>query len=259
MDGQIIKRRTPEEREVERKREELAVLRSTLAERELELADMRSSLAVFEGRYLRQVGSLYAELDEWKARTRRLEAECRPSAAATARAEEASEQARRAYSEAHGTASETKDFTPSPELRNLFREIAKRIHPDLARDSADEERRTRFMADANRAYQSGDSETLRRILTEFEDGSEVVVGDGIGAELIRLIRQISLAKDRIVAIEGVLELLLKGEIAQLRKQSEAAEQVGRDLLAELADSVQREIQNARDEYEKLAVQESSPA
>jgi hypothetical protein len=61
-------RRLPEEEELLRKREELATVRSALAERELELVDLRSQLVAFEGRYLREVGTLYAELDDWKAR-----------------------------------------------------------------------------------------------------------------------------------------------------------------------------------------------
>lgn len=39
-----------------------------MAERELFLTNLRAELAAFQGRYLRQVGTLYAELDEWNAR-----------------------------------------------------------------------------------------------------------------------------------------------------------------------------------------------
>jgi len=74
MSRPIIRRMKPEEEELLRKREELATIRATLAERELELVDLRSELAAFEGRYLRQVGTLYAELDEWKARISELDA-----------------------------------------------------------------------------------------------------------------------------------------------------------------------------------------
>jgi DNA-binding SARP family transcriptional activator len=77
-----------------------------------------------------------------------LHARLDPSGAADARAYEAREQARQAYEDAHGKASETRDFTPSPELRSLFREVARRIHPDFCLDSGDIERRTRFMAEA---------------------------------------------------------------------------------------------------------------
>ena len=59
MPGHIVRHLKPEEEELLRKREELAAVRATLAERELELVDLRRQLAAFEGRYLRQVGTLY--------------------------------------------------------------------------------------------------------------------------------------------------------------------------------------------------------
>jgi hypothetical protein len=255
MSRPIIRRLKPEEEEVLRKREELAAIRATLAERELELVDLRSKLAAFEGRYLRQVGTLYAELDEWKARISELEAKLHPSAASAAQAEEAREQARQTYEQAHGEASEAKDFTTSPELKRLYREAAKRIHPDLAKDPADRERRTRFMAEANRAYEAGDADALRHILDEYEDGSEAVTGEGIGAELIRIIRQISLAKTRLSAIEQELATLRKSEIALLKKQAEEREQAGEDLLAELATDVREQIERAKRKHESLLKQE----
>src|ERR1017187_7867889 len=241
MPRPIIRRLKPEEEELLHKREELAAIRAALAERELELVDLRSQLAAFEGRYLRQVGVLYAELDEWKARISELEAKLHPSAASTARAEEAREQARQTYDEAHGEASEAKDFTASPELKRMYREAAKRIHPDLATDAADRERRTRFMAEANRAYEAG--------------GAEAVTGEGIGAELVRIIRQISLAKTRLSAIELELATLGKSEIALLKKQAEEREQAGGDLLAELATAVQEQIERAKKKHESLLKQE----
>ncbi|HXR16028.1 MAG TPA: hypothetical protein VN777_07415 [Terriglobales bacterium] len=255
MSSQITRRLKPEEKEILRKREELAAIRATLAERELELVDLRSQLAAFEGSYLRQVGTLYAELDEWNARISELHARLDPSAAANARAHEAREQARQTYEDAHSKASETHDFIPSPELRSLFREVAKRIHPDFCRDAGDLERRTRFMAEANRAYEAGDAEALQRILDEYHDGADAVEGEGIGAELVRIIRQISQAKDRVSAIEQELASLRQSEIALLKKQAEESEQAGRDLLAELATTVREQIERTKKEYEALAKQD----
>lgn len=255
----LIRRLKPEEEEVLRKREELAAVRATLAERELELVDLRSQLATFEGRYLRQVGTLYAELDEWKARILELHAQLDVSAASQAEAEEARKQARETYEDAHGKASETPDFKPSPDLKRLFREVAKRIHPDFSKDSVDLERRTRFMAEANRAYDVGDAEALQRILDEYQDGSDAVEGEGIGAELIRIIRQISLAKTRVAAIEQELAALRQSEIALLKKQAEEMEQEGRDLLAELAASVREQVELAKKKHALLAKQEAKPA
>jgi len=186
----------------------------------------------------------------WKARIAELQARLDPSAAGKARAEEARQQARETYEDAHGKASETREFTPSPELKSLFREVAKRIHLDFCRDSDDLERRTRLMAEANRAYEAGDAEALQRILNEQQDNA--VEGEGIGAELIRIIRQISVANDRVAAIERELAALRQSELALLKKQAEAREKEGRDLLAELATAVREQIERAKKEYESLA-------
>ncbi|MGA7414534.1 MAG: hypothetical protein WBW33_28955 [Bryobacteraceae bacterium] len=252
MSGHLTRRLKPEEEEILRKRDELAAIRATLAELELDLVDLRSQLAAFEGRYLRQVGALYAELDEWKALISELRARLDPSAAAKEQAQQARDQARQTHEEAHGKASEARDFKPSPDLRRLYREVARRIHPDLAKDSVDLERRTRFMAEANRAYEAGDAEALQRILDEYQDGADAVEGEGIGAELIRLIRQISMAKARIAAIQKELAMLWQSEIAKLKKRAEERELAGGDLLAELAATVHEQIERTKKEYEALA-------
>ena len=150
---------SPEEEELQRKHGELASIRVALAERELELADLRAQLKAFEGQYLREVGVLYAELDDWDARTAELEARLESSASARERAARARKRADDTHEATHGEASKTPNFQPSADLKNLFRDAAKRIHPDFAKDDADRERRTRFMAQANEAYSRGDAET----------------------------------------------------------------------------------------------------
>ena len=107
------------------------------------------------------------------------------------------------------------------------------------------------MAEANRAYEAGDAEALQRILDEYQDGADAVKGEGIGAELIRMIRQVSLAKTRVSAIERELAALLQSEIALLKKQAEVREQEGLDLLAELATAVRRQIELVTKKYESL--------
>ena len=255
MSVQITRRLKPEEEEVLRKREELAAIRTVLAELELELVDFRSQLAAFEGRYLREVGALYAELDDWKARIAELQARLTPSATAKEQAQQAREQARQTHEEAHGKASETRDFKASADLKRLYREVAKLIHPDLAKDSADLARRTRFMAEANCAYGAGDAEALQGILNDYQDGADDLNVEGIGAELIRIIRQISQAKDRVSAIEREMATLRESEIGQLKNQADESEQSGRDLLAELATNIREQIERTKNEYEALSRQD----
>ena len=61
MPVEIILQQTPDDAALLDKREQLAAVRTALAEGESELAQIRAQLKTFEGRYLRQVGVLYAE------------------------------------------------------------------------------------------------------------------------------------------------------------------------------------------------------
>ena len=251
----LTRRLNPEEEEMIRQGDELAAIRETLAAREMELVDVCAQLCAFEGRYLRKMGSLYAELDEWRAGI--LELRYRRDCPDTTkeRIEEAREQSHQTHQEAHGIVAESDDFAPSPELRTLFLEVAKRIHPDFSKDDVDQERRTRMMAAANCAYRAGNAEVLQGILDEYQFGADAVEGGGIGARLIRLIRQISEAKDRLLAIERELANQHQSEVAQLKHETEEKQRQGRDLLAELAATVRGQIELARKEHDCLCQQE----
>ena len=62
----------PEDAELIFRRAELAKLRAALTTREAELDHLRAQLNSFEGRYIRQVGVLYIQLDEWEDRIAQL-------------------------------------------------------------------------------------------------------------------------------------------------------------------------------------------
>jgi len=248
MNSEIARRTSPEEEELARKRKELAQLRAELAERELFLTNLRAELAAFEGRYLRKVGTLYAELDEWNAKIAELAAKDDTEQARRAAAE-ARAQANESDSAIHGEAAKAQEFIPSAELKAQYREVAKRIHPDLATDDADRQRRDQLMAEANAAYQRGDADALRRILEEYESSPESVRGAGIGAELVRVLRQLKQVRDRIATIILEVANLADTEIAKLKAKADIAATEGRDLLAEMAASVQGRVKVARQRYE----------
>jgi predicted translin family RNA/ssDNA-binding protein len=252
MKLELVRRLTPEEEELAVKREELARLEAQLADQELLLASLKAELAAFEGLYLRRVGVLYAELDEWNALLAELRAEQAGTPEAKAEADEARTQAEEAYSAAHGEAANVQPFTPSPDLKKLYREAAKRVHPDTATDERDRARRERLMKEVNAAYVAGDEDALRRILAGLDASPDAVHGSGVGADLVRVLRQLKQVRDRIAAIERELVALRGSEIALLQQDVEHARHENRDLLAEIAATVREKIGGAKREHETMA-------
>ncbi|MFQ5752657.1 MAG: molecular chaperone DnaJ [bacterium] len=246
MRTDITRTQTPEDLELNRKLYKLSELEAELAQRELDLATLQAELHTFESRYTRIVGVFYAELDEVEAQIAEAEARLKPTdnkiqeQAAQARAQ-AQESA-----QAAGIAQEPSEakFEPSESLKKLYREVAKRIHPDLAIDEKERARRQQLMADANRAYEEDDEAKLRAILAEWESSPESVEGGGTAAELVRVIRKIAQGEKRLRVIETEIAQLEESDLYQLKTKVEVAENEGRDLLAEMASRVKAEISSA---------------
>ena len=244
----------PEDQELARKLEEQAALEAELADHELRAANLRAELAAFERQYLHFVGSRYAELDELRARiTERL-----------ALAHPEDERTQHAAREARARADETKSvagektaqppraFAATPEMKRLFRDVAKRIHPDLTSNRDDRIKRQNLMAEANRAYERGDQERLLKILTEYEHSPETVAGEGPGAELIRVIRRVSQARSRLAEIEAEMQELLRSDLHQLKLRVGEAEKSGHDILKQMMAKVDEQITAAKRRLENEA-------
>jgi hypothetical protein len=250
MSSDIVHRLSPEEEELAAKRGELAQLEAELADEELELASLKAELAAFEGVYLRRIGVLYSELDDWNARLAELRAERAATPEARSEAATARAQAEESYSSAHSEAAEVQPVALSPELKKLYREAAKRVHPDTASDDVDRARRERLMKEVNAAYAAGDEDALQRILAGLDSSPEAVQGSGIGADLIRVLRQLRLVKNRLAAIDLELAVLAETDIALLKAKADIAASQGMDLLAEMEADVMRRISTVRQMYEK---------
>ena len=249
----ITRTQTPEERELNKKLYELSELEAELAQRELDLATFQAELHTFEARYIRIVGVCYTELDEIEAQIAEAEARLKPkdnkiqekSAQARAHAQESAQ--------ATGITQEPREekFKPSENLKKLYREVAKHIHPDLAIDEKERTRRQQLMADANRAYEEGDEAKLRAILAEWKSSPESVKGDGTAAELVRVIRKIAQVEKRLRVIETEITHMEGSDLYQLKTKFETAENEGRDLLAEMSSRVKKEITSASERLAQI--------
>jgi hypothetical protein len=244
--------KSPEERELEKKRADLAALEPVLAERELELATVTAGLRDFERRYLVSVGVKYAELDEVEAQLYEAAASLAPQDSdAQLKAEAGRQQAKASAMETleakkeEPRSSAPRQFNPTERLKKLYREVAKAMHPDLADGEEDRARRHEFMIRVNEVYAKGDEEQLHAILLEWEHSPEFVKGDSVAAELVRMIRKIARGEERLEAIATELQKLTHSELYLLKGKVEDAEKSGRDLLSELAGQVATEVQEAR--------------
>ncbi len=233
----ITRKPKPEDAELFRRRAELASLRAALAKCEANLDHLRAQLNSFEGRYIRQVGVLYIQLDEWEDRIAELHNPTQP-------------QPEPPGLEPQPEPTPTAEPDPAAlDLKSLFREVAKRIHPDRARSAHDELHRNHLMSQANAAFNRNDADLLQRMLNGYDPDTDS--GDDLtaAAQLARLTQQIAQANDDILTIDAEIEALAHSEMADLRDRTKIAALDGRDLLAELAARVKGSIGIAMRRYE----------
>lgn len=228
-----------------------------LAEKELDLATLQSELAFFERTYARRVGYLYAQLDQLEAEIARELYRLYPDREHQT-GYEAAEQKARTNQQAVDeklAGHEHKPPRPSEELKNLYRKVAKTIHPDFATDEEDRAFRTGLMARANAAYKRNDKAALEQILEEWENRGappvktpRLVYGD-------LLDRQIAQVLARIREIEAQIAGLKESDLYQLMCRVEQAEKQGRDLLGEMAANILTRIDGARELLKDLKQRE----
>jgi len=253
MGTQLIRRASQVEEELAARRAELSALQAELADRELSLTTLLAELASFQGRYLREVGVLYAELDAWNARIAELLARCEDTEQAHTDAAQARVQAEQTARAVRAETAQQREFKPSLKLKRLYREVARKVHPDLATDNTDRARRERLMAEANAAYQRGDIEALQRVLDEYESGEGYTLLAEASVELERVIRQIGQIRSRLSQIEQQMTAFRASSLAKLKARADAAKSDGRDLLAEMALDVKGRIAAACLRFDSLSI------
>lgn len=239
MSTALFRHPTPTERELYRRRLQLRRLRATLTARELALGELRDRIISFEGRYLRQVGILLKQLDQWEQRIAEQRVKHNLSQAPDTPIFFEDD----AEPETLPTANRRQQLS----LRALFRELAKRIHPDFSTDADDERRRTRLMAQANDAFLRADIRGLQRMLDGYDGETSLTLTPE--QELEDTLSLITDLLSDIAAAESDIAALATSETAQLQKRVIAAALEGRDLLAEMANRVRGSISIAMREFE----------
>jgi hypothetical protein len=231
-----MKSLAPEEIELNKKRKVLERLKDRLADREEEMAHLRAELEQFEAQYTMEVGRLYAELDDIDAQIAEEEYRLYPDdEEMKAKAEEARRRAEESAARAgeNGAGCDFK-WQPTAHAKKAYHNLAKLIHPDLALDTQERERRHSLMAELNSAYSSGDQNLLNKLVEDYRDSPDLVRGDSTGDELVRAIRQIAQVKNRLKELRAELNLIEVSELFILREKVNAEMKEGRNMLKHMA-------------------------
>jgi len=252
------------------RRAELAVLRQRLAEREVDLADFESALGDFEIEYRRALGQRYAVLDDLADQIE--QAKVDQSGGRSGDPHDDQRAGRDGDPDGDGPDGDGQNWAGawgerepehelhrivSAEAKRLFRLLARRIHPDLARDPAERERRTNLMVAANNAYEQGDVETLRHLLDEWDSSPDSVAGSSPASELERLIRHVSRVRARLQGLDKRFADLDSSAMGWLRRRVDKAASEGWDLLSHMVKELDRQIAEARVELERIELERAN--
>jgi hypothetical protein len=238
----------PEEIELKKQHRVLERLKDRLADREEDMTDLRAELERFEARYSMEVARLYAELDDIEAKIAEEEVKLVPD---DEEIKKKAEELRRRAEESAARAAENGDencsfkWNPTPEAKKAYHNLARVIHPDLALDPDEKEKRHGLMAQLNEAYSAGDQKKLNKLVEDFRNSPDLVKGDTVGDELVRAIRQ----RAQIAArLKELREEKLKAEFSELyilKQKAEVEMLEGRDMLKQIAERTRTHIHKAK--------------
>ncbi|MFE6227018.1 hypothetical protein [Streptomyces sp. NPDC057854] len=135
---------------------------------------------------------------------------------------------------------------PSEEVRRLYRELARKAHPDLAREEDERKRREEFITRVNAAYARGDEELLRELADEWEAGPVPAEGRlSESEELYARLEWLAQRKDLLSALARELEESAIGSMLRL-----APEDPDR-LLDEIAEQLRGQVSEREAELATL--------
>ncbi len=106
---------------------------------------------------------------------------------------------------------------PGKEAQRLYRELARKAHPDLAQDEAEKERRSVFIARVNEAYADADEDRLRELGAEWEAGP--VLEEELPTEAEVLYARLEWLAERKEALSVIATDLDGSAIGQMMKLS----------------------------------------
>lgn len=127
-------------------------------------------------------------------------------------------------------------------MKRLYRQLARRFHPDLAANGVEREVRTVKMTAVNEAYAARSVPELLALAEELDDEATGAFVAQTTAEMGRALEaEIARCRRRVREIEVEVQNLHHHPIVQLSLETKLARRQGRDLLAEMTHKLQRQL------------------
>ncbi|MCX5391826.1 hypothetical protein [Streptomyces sp. NBC_00094] len=259
-----------EERPEARLERAVGVAEQALIEFEIAVETFRVEVENFSRLHHQKLGPMYARLDELDARIAEARAARSGDPEDLRRAQEARaavmpmpgvEELFHDWIDSDGLSPEAaamlneqpvqapKRVRPGEEARRLYRELARKVHPDLAREEDERQRREAFITRVNAAYARGDEAQLRDLAAEWEAGPAPAVERlSESEELYARLEWLAQRKDMLSVLARELEESAIG--AMLRMAPDDPDR----LLEEIAEQLLAQVSERETELDGLAAQ-----
>jgi hypothetical protein len=145
---------------------------------------------------------------------------------------------------------------PQAELKALYRRLARRYHPDLARNETERVHNTEQMTAINQAYTIGDLRALRIL-------AGVYVPSSLPDQLhpTRHLTELEQVQENLRQVQTQLNRLHALPIVKLSLEAKLARRHGRSLLSEMVTDLHRKLarKNAERDYLRSQLDHASPS
>lgn len=248
-------------------RQQIEAVEAELVNREAELVDLRVELSAFRLEYDTRVGRKVAELEEVEAEINRCQQRISqyrqwgpggpPQTRTGAAYVPVEEQYKRTWQQPEEPPSpppvEPVDAATEVKIKKLYRQLCHRFHPDLTQDAAERGWRTEMMTAVNAAYAARSLVELQA-LSKKPDRSPSAENGTDKQRLAALRDRWQQIQRRLREVEQEIRELTHSPTMQMRLDVKLAQRQGRDLLAEMAMEVGKDLARKRVELDFLVAQ-----
>jgi hypothetical protein len=145
-----------------------------------------------------------------------------------------------------------KDADYERKVRELFRRLAKRYHPDLAQDTEEKQRHAEIMAEINVAYMAKDLAALETLAAN--QASPDAFSNLPEAELARLALELRQLDAQVFEVEHTIRELDLSPAMQMHTDLHGERGGRRDLLTEMEAEYRGRISNLREQLMGMGVE-----